>query len=144
RLASLLMGKRVFILEDSLQIPKLLVALIAQNQGFAAVAHEHECVMRKLSFAHFDSPGVSFGYRLAGGLASVWCCCFLPWTEDPAAEMVSPGAPCQDTAAGGRSRTLAPSARSTAGLRMTWSPRLMPLLTSTSRPRSRTTPISRR
>src|ERR1700720_2171443 len=37
----------------------------------------------------------------------------------------------------GPARTLLPSARSTAGLRITWSPRLTPLLTSTSCPRSR-------
>jgi len=40
--------------------------------------------------------------------------------------------------------TSAPSARSTAGLRITRSPRFTPALTKTSRPRSRTTPILRR
>src|SRR6516225_3323652 len=56
--AALLVRGRIVVDEDAfcLKIRKLLVACIVQEQRFAAVAHEHECVMGNLKLVHGGSP----------------------------------------------------------------------------------------
>src|SRR6516165_5523765 len=51
---ALLVGRRVFVDENpfGLQIGKFLIAGIAQEQRFAAVADEYECVVRNVELAH--------------------------------------------------------------------------------------------
>src|SRR3984893_4009044 len=54
---TLLAGWRVFVNEDTLglEIGKFLVAVVAQEQRLAAIADEHEGIMRNLQLAHGGS-----------------------------------------------------------------------------------------
>src|SRR5690606_29474951 len=52
----LLAGRRIVVLDNLLgfQVREFLIALIAQEDGLAAVAHEHERIMRNFQLVHYS------------------------------------------------------------------------------------------